>query len=111
MMAVRPGNARAYCITSATLGSRSAACALHDLRAYAEPYPARPLWTSSSRRPGCPRRARFADEAVSQSRVRKPGLRSLRRPLRDLAAPGLGRARLGRATTCRFFEPALEKLP
>jgi len=47
--------------------------------------------------------------AVAQSHLREPGLRSLRRSLRGLAAPRLGRARLGRATTCRFFDPSLER--
>src|ERR1039458_4849234 len=45
--------------------------------------------------------------AVAQSRLRKPGPRSLWRSLKGLAAPRPSRARRGRATTCGFFDRTL----
>ncbi len=66
--------------------------------------------TNSSRQRPRRTRARLSQEAVSQSRLRKPELQPLGQSLRGLAEPRLGRARLARATTCRFLNPPLERL-
>src|SRR5205807_3125294 len=99
----QPAHYRTGRVSTAPIEDRNTPACLSDAVVYRAPHdtPGARLEQASRARWG---RRPHISVAVAQSRLRKPGLRSLRRSLTALAAPRPSRARNGRATTCGFLD-------